>query len=595
MSAPHERTTLAPSLFAPSLFAYARDLRSADPGTPLPKSGYPLPDSARPPRSGRGDRTYNEALTAVTDVLASLLAEPEENRAAAQAPGALAATGVRHQIAFSAAADLPLPDDPMDRARTRALARSLTRDGTTTVSVAAGLGLLTRLGEAEDVPYLRALGLLKGIGQEVVAALTPLDRSEAAFVWLIHRARGAELLALVAALAVGAGNETAAVRDRFLAIPTGPPGLGPEVARNVAEAVDLTALLRREPDRPGLLAQAIRVLVRMVSRRDYETEIRRHSDAVSLYETVAAHVHRLPRELGHRADLVSLALDLHSGAGHVLAWPPGRREELLDTLLSVVGEPDDTLSDTSTDPAGRRRAAWIRRTVRQLRAARRLPSGAPRFRIEVAVADPGDPDVVETRFLIDGRPLVPEAFGRGPGESPESLIDSGRLRATSEPREVRLAEAYCTEGCCGALYVTVRREGDHVVWDGWRRTSGERGLPELSAYRFDAVAYDAEIARAERDQSWAWPARHTARLIAAGLRDRPESLTRWGLRQGWISTEFDAPDTTLVTFTGPDEEGERRQFLWRIPDDGTPPEEQAAEALRRLEEGDPRGYAELRG
>ena len=553
MSAPHERTTLAPSLFAPSLFAYARDLRSADPGTPLPKSGYPLPDSARPPRSGRGDRTYNEALTAVTDVLASLLAEPEENRAAAQAPGALAATGVRHQIVFSAAADLPLPDDPMDRARTRALARSLTRDGTTTVSVAAGLGLLTRLGEAEDVPYLRALGLLKGIGQEVVAALTPLDRSEAAFVWLIHRARGAELLALVAALAVGAGNETAAGRDRVLALPTGPPGLGPEAARHVAEAVDLTALLRREPDRPGLLAQAIRVLVRMVSRRDYEPQNRRHADAVSLYETVAAHVHRLPRELGHRADLVSLALDLHSGA------------------------------------------AWIRRTVRQLRAARRLPSGAPRFRIEVAVADPGDPDVVETRFLIDGRPLVPEAFGRGPGESPESLIDSGRLRATSEPREVRLAEAYCTEGCCGALYVTVRREGDHVVWDGWRRTSGERGLPELSAYRFDAVAYDAEIARAERDQSWAWPARHTARLITAGLRDRPESLTRWGLRQGWISTEFDAPDTTLVTFTGPGEEGERRQFLWRIPDDGTPPEEQAAEALRRLDEGDPRGYAELRG
>ncbi|MET9672080.1 hypothetical protein ABZY68_03150 [Streptomyces sp. NPDC006482] len=602
MSAPHERSALAPSLFA-----YARDLRRAETGGPLPEGGHPLPDSARPPRPRRVGRDHHEARTAVTDVLLSLLADPDGQRAVAEAHRAIAATGVRDRTVFAAAAALPPPDDPTDRARARALGRCLTRDGTTTVSVAAGLGLLARLGEPEDVPYLRTLGVLQGLHREVVTALTPLDRRTAAFVGLIHRVRGDELRALVGALAA---EDAEAVRDRFLEIPTGPRCLGPELARQVAEAVGLAGLLRRDPDRPGLLAQAVRMLVRMTGLRGYEAEILRYEEAVALYETAAAHAHRLPRDLDHRAALVSLALDLHSGAGHLLAWAEGRREELFDTLLAVVGDPDDPPTATPTDQAARRRADWIRRTVRQLRTAHRFstdrregPVGTPRLRIEVAVADPAEPDVVETRFLIDGRPLVPEAFGRGPGDTPERLLDGGGLRAAPEPRDVRLAEAYCTEGCCGALYVTVRREGAHVVWDGWRRPRALSGLPELPAYRFDAVAYDAEIARAETDQGWTWPARRTARLIAAGLRDRPERLTRWGLRQGWIATEFDAPDTTVVTFTGPplttegtpEREGEPRQFLWRVPDDGTPPEEQAAAALRRLAEGDPRGYPELRG
>lgn len=643
MSAPHERPALAPSLFA-----YARDLRRATPAAALPEGGHPLPGTARPPRPRGVGLRHREARIAVTDALVPLLADPDDERAAAEAHRALAATGVRDRTVFGAVAALPPPDDPADRARARALGRRLSRDGTTTVAVAAGLGLLARLGEAEDVPYLRTLGVLEGLDQAVVTALTPLDRGSAAFVWLMHRARGAELRALVDALAAGAAEDrddadrgaeaagTEAVRDRFLEIPTGPRGLGPQTARHVAEAVGLAELLRREPDRPGLLAQAVRVLVRMTSRRGYEAEILGYGEAVALYGTVAAHAHRLPRELAHRAALVSLALDLHSGPGHLLAWPAGRREELLRTLLAVVGEADDA----SADPEERRRVHWIRRTVRQLRTARRLStnrteahsgtpgasgasdaSGAPgasgtpdasgasgardvsRLRIEVAVGDPAEPDVVETRFLIDGRPLVPEAFGRGPGEPPERLLDGAALRAAPEPREVRLAEAYCTEGCCGALYVTVRRVGTHVVWDGWRRPCTPPGLPELSAYRFDAGAYDTEVERAERDRGWTWPARRTAWLIGAGLRERPELLTRWGLGRGWISTDVRAPDTTVVTFNGPpltadgspDTERPARQFLWRLPDDGSPPEERAAAALRRLAEGDPRGYPELRG
>ncbi|MER5963920.1 hypothetical protein [Streptomyces sp. NPDC002057] len=604
MSAPYERPTLAPSLYA-----YAEGLRASAPDAPLPHGGLPLPDGAYPPHDpaggpdgsggsrGPGGLGVRESRLAVTALLLRLLADPDPERAAVELERMLAATPVQERDVFHAVTDLPPPGDPdaLDRART--LGRCLTRHGTTVHAVAAGLGLLARHGEPEDVPHLRVLGLLAGLDRQVVTVLDPLDRKASALVWLVHRTRRTEPRGFVDALV--AGDETTAA-ELLLSLPTSPRGLGPEHARRIAEAVGLPTLLRREPDRPDLLAQALRLLTRMGSGRNYEAEICRYDDAVTLYETVAARAHELPPLLGHQARLVTLALGLHSGAAHLLPWPPGRRRDVMALLLGAVREPG-----TATDRDDLRRADWIRRTARRLRATRPVePSGAPRLRIEVAVADPGDPDVVETRFLVDGRPLVPEAFGRGPGESPEQLLASGALRARPEPREVRLAEAYCTEGCCGALYVTVRREGAHVVWDGWRRPSGPaRGSPETPAYRFDADAYDAEIARAERDRSWIWPARRTAWLISAGLRERPGLLTRWGLRRGWISTDFREPDTTVVTFDGPpltadgtpDTDRPVRQYLWRLADDGTPPEERAAAALRRLAEEDPRGYPEPPG
>ncbi|MFH9727337.1 hypothetical protein ACH4M4_30855 [Streptomyces sp. NPDC017254] len=591
MSAPYERPALAPSLYA-----YAKGLRDAAPDAPLPHGGLPLPDGACPPRDPADARAAREARLALPGLLRPFLADPDPERAAVEMERALAAIHVREGAVFAAAAALPSPEDPAARERARALGRHLTRHGTITRAVSAGLGLLSRLGEPEDVPCLRALGHLDRLGTQVVTALEPLDRKAAALVWFVHRTSGEELRGFAVALATG---DEAAAPDRLPGLPATPRELGPEDARRVAEAIGLPELLRREPHRPGLLAQALDLLTRMCGGRYDEAEIRRYDEAVALYEAVAAHAHALPPHLDHRARLVTLALGLHSGPAHVLPWPAGRRRELITLLLDAAGEPG-----TPADLEGRRRADWIRRTARHLRAARpEEPADTPTLRIEVAVPDPGDADVVETRFLVDGRPLLPEAFGHGPGQPPEELLEGGALRAGPEPHEVRLAEAYCTEGCCGALHVTVRREDAHVVWDGWRRPCAPRSAPALPAYRFDADAYDREIARAEQDRDWTWPARRTARLISSGLRERPEPLARWGLGRGWISTDSRTPDTTVVTFTGPpltadgtpDTEQPVRQFLWRVPDDGTPPEEQAAAALRRLAEEDPRSYAEPPG
>ncbi|MGW0119455.1 hypothetical protein [Streptomyces sp. NPDC003327] len=621
MSAPHERTPLA-------LHAYVGRLRAAAPEAPPPPGGHPLPDTARPPRTCGAVLPYREARAAVADLLIPLLAAPDPAAAAVEAERALAATGLREQIVFPAAAALA----PPDATAARALGRALVRTGTTVQAVSAGLGLLVRHGEPEDVPYLSALGLLDGLARNVDAALAPLAPAAAALVRLNDRVRGEELRGLVEALY--AGDRPAALA-RLLELPRGHRTVGPQIARGVAEATDLVGLLAGDHDPDGadprLLATAVFLLGRMTSSREYRAEILAYADAVALYETVAARAHRLPRDVGQRARLLTLAQDLHSGASYLLDWPPGRRTALVRTLLDLVDGP----GTAPADAAERRRADWVRRTVRGLREATRSrgPAGTtPRLRVEVAVADPGDPDVVETRFLIDGRPVVPEAFGAGPGDTPERVVDGGLLRAAPEAREVRLAEAYCTEGCCGALYVTIRREGPHVVWSDWKRPGGPAGPPGLPAYRFDAEAYDAEIARAEDDRTWTWPARTTARLIAAGLRDRPDLLTRWGLRRGWISTDFADPDTTVVTFTGPPlggtgpdgprpdggagpaggaepeatgptgvapegigpagAEPESRQFLWRLPDDGTPPAARAAAALERLAAADPRSFPE---
>ncbi|WP_031004500.1 hypothetical protein [Streptomyces sp. NRRL F-5727] len=564
MSAPPARPTPAPALYA-----YARSLRA---DTPPPRGGHPLPDTARPPYDGGVRLPYKKARETVTGLLHARIAGPDTARAAAGTEHALVATGVREHLVFHTAAALA----PADPAAARALARRLVRVGRTVHGVAAGLGLLTRLGEPEDIPYLRELGALHELFRYAVEALDPLDRPAAALLWLTHHPPEAPR-GLVEAVAA---RDPAAVREQLLGLAPRDRGMEPAHARRVAEATGLVDLLDRAPGDTALLGQALRLLARAVTQGDHGIEILEYADATALYGTVAERARLLPPDPGHQARLVTLAQELHSGASRLLAWPPGGREAVLARLLDAVREPAET----------GRRADWIRRTARHLRAVG--PAAAPGLRIEVAVADPAGPTAVETRILVDGRPILPAAFPQGRGDTPEDLLDSGALRAGTEPRPVRLGVTSCAEACCGALYVTVRRDGPHVVWDGWRRPGG---LPALPAYRFDAGAYDAEIARAEHDHTWTWPARHTARLITAGLRDRPGLLTRWGLVRGWISTYHQDPDTTVVTFTGPSPDGPGepdRFYLWHLPDDGTPPGQRAAEALRRMAETDPRTFAQ---
>ncbi|MFF5263609.1 hypothetical protein ACFY4C_32180 [Actinomadura viridis] len=590
MSAPDERGALTSR---PSLYEYALRLYRAEPEGRYPKGGYPLQD-----RWSREGPSWSETQDAVLAALTPLLTDPDTVRAADEFQRRLGELGVQDRI-FYRSLDKPSPDD---EAAARALGRHLTRTGTSTAAVGVGLRLLAHLVEPEDVPYLKILGLLRGLTRPVVDALTGIDPSTAALIWLGDRVQGRERRHMIEALV---SRDDPAARAWLMIIPLEPRAVFPATARMIAETVRLADILSKDPVDPRALAQGARLLVRMTNVEDSQTEILAYPHAVAAYEAIVARAAQLSPTLDHYATLLSLALDLRSGSSVLLDWRPGQCEALLRTLERVLKAPGWAAVHAGDpgDRVARHRADWTRRTAQRLFAGRKAPA---RFRVEVAVRDPLVPQVVETRILIDDRPLVPYAFGHGPGKSPEYLLDSGRLRAGTEPREVRLAEAYCTEGCCGALYVTIRREGGHVVWEDWKRPAtlpARRPAPELPEYRFDAAEYDAEIARAENDRSWAWPAREAARLIAAGLRDRPELLTRWDAKLDWLGTDFSDPDAIALSFTyrpglaagRGDTDGPRLQFIWDLPDDGTPPEERAAAALRRLAEEDPKRYAEVRG
>ncbi|THA85614.1 hypothetical protein [Streptomyces sp. A0592] len=579
MSAREERTALTSR--TTSLYDYALFRHGIEPEGRVPRKGFPLPDGSPPPEPGRNDLTRQQAQAEVTDALTPLLADPDPVRAAQAVHRRVAELAVNRRSLRAHTARLALADE--DAARRTA--RQLIRTGTDAAAVGVGMTLLVRLGGPEDVPCLKALGMLRGLEDAAIAALDPLDRQAAALLYIRCRDRSGELTPLTDAVATGDAETT---RSALVSLTDESQAMW--LGRRIAEAADLHGLLRARPQDAELLALTGRLLHRMADQLEGRADILGYLPARAVYEALVRHADRLPRTTEYRSLLLSIALDLHSGPAVLLNWRPGRRRALLDAL-------DGLLPAAAPEPVpvpGDREADWFRRN-RELPFARAEDGGRPRWEV-VVVHGSADSSAVETRILADGDPLVAALFGKGRGNPPEHLLDSGRLRAAPEPREVQLAEAYCTEGCCGALYVTIRRDGDEVVWDGWRGAVG----PPPPPYRFDAAAYDAELARAERDHSWCWPARSTARLIAAGLRERPELTARWELSQHWVGTDWRNPDTVVLHFryepsAPPPGTGGSLSFHWSLPDDDGPPRDRAAAVLRRLETDDPKAFATFGG
>ncbi|MFG2115768.1 hypothetical protein ACGFRB_24590 [Streptomyces sp. NPDC048718] len=583
MSAPQERAALTSR---PSLYSYALRLAQEQPDRPF-GGGHPLPDE--PPGPERAGLRGEHAFAAVEVALAPLLAGPDTPAASAELHRCLVGLPVDDGPLVGAV----LTMDLADKAAARAIGRHLTRTGTTRRPVSVGLALLRRLGEPEDVPYLKVLSGLRQLFGLVMAALEPLDARTAALRRLDAQVHSPETRPLVDALLSGDRRE---IRSRLIRQPLGPRTIGARQARWIAEALGLPALLSGAPVDPRLLAQAGRLLSRVADQHADRPELLSLSEATAAFDALVRRAVALPPTVEHAVVLLSLALDLHSGQAHVLPWRTGQREQLLDTLGALILYPEWTSTvrtgpDADATPAVRRRAVWLRHTAEQVFGAAEPPG---RLRIEVALPDPDDAGRVETRFLLDGRPLLPEAFGHGPGDDPGYLLDRGALRATAEPREVKLAEASCTEGCCGALWVTVVRADDTVVWRDWRRRGAQPSRsPEPPEYRFEAAVYDAELTRASGDHGWEWPGRTTARLLDSALRARPDLWTRWGLTFLSAYTDFRDPERVVVTYAEHSVDGSRRWFDWRPADDG-PPAERVARTLRRIAEEDPRTYEEYR-
>ncbi|MFB7928329.1 hypothetical protein ACFC4C_04395 [Streptomyces sp. NPDC056039] len=212
----------------------------------------------------------------------------------------------------------------------------------------------------------------------------------------------------------------------------------------------------------------------------------------------------------------------------------------------------------------------------------------------------------EVRPLIDGVDVLEGVHPEGVAPNCRhwtGTAESWPLTVTKEPRRVMITEPPCTAGCCGALYVTMRREGDRVIWDAWENTSDVTAVP--ADIRFDAAQYEAELARAAADRSWEEPVDTVARLLEQTLMDSGW-FGQWGcvLTGVWprraepdIPEEFTSPEGVDVEFHEVRAPGERAcsygYELFVTHDQ--PVEEQARQLAARILADDPRKTAELRG
>ncbi|MFF2652776.1 hypothetical protein [Streptomyces sp. NPDC058045] len=222
------------------------------------------------------------------------------------------------------------------------------------------------------------------------------------------------------------------------------------------------------------------------------------------------------------------------------------------------------------------------------------------LRLRVAVPDPASHDgEVEVRPHIDGLDVVAEVFDPEPGLDPRHLLlPGGPLEAGPVPREVCLAEARCTEGCCGALYVTIRLDGDQVIWGGWRNPDEE--TVDLPEFRFDARQYRTEVERATSDHSWEWPARTIARLLEEELRQRTDWLERWECELSRVAATFRVPDRIELVLFHPGRSAITAgrpwlQFRLTLAIAGEDPAAEAHRLAEELTAGDPRSAAEVCG
>ncbi|MFF9984704.1 hypothetical protein [Streptomyces erythrochromogenes] len=582
MSAREERSTL--SSRTTSLYDYAVVRHGIEPDGRAPRDGYPIPGGL----PGAAPR-FTEATRTLAELLGPALDDPDPARAATHLDRQLPELGVHPHHVRHYLRRLPPPNE----FAARALGRQLVRRATSPAALGVGIDLVSRFGGPEDVPCLPMLALLQGFLRPVVHALSALRCDTAVLIHLADLQAEDDHDVLIDELA---SRDDPVARQWLLNAPLR-SGTSSSRARHIAVVVRLAELMEHEHFDASLLPQAGRLLTRMTSETGSPADILAYEPAISVYEAVVRRAAQLPPTLDHHAILLSLALDLSSGSPLLLDWRPGLLEELLDRLDSLLSTPAwAAVPNGHLPPRDRYRADWILR-MRREPFDRTAPNG---LRIHVVERDPELGDRVETRILLDGLPLVPRVFPEGFSESPERILDLDVLRATPEERDMTLSTAYCSDRCCGTLSVNVQRDGDHVVWHGRHQDGIGPRLPE---HRFDAAAYDAEIERARTDDTWCRPARRTARLIAAGLRNRPELQARWNIstiRCGTVGAYEDTVDVDFCDDPGMSggsvgEATHRIRFSWRLADDGRPPEERAAGALERFATTDPKTYAHVSG
>lgn len=591
MSAVDERGALDPAV---SLFEYATRLHEQNPTVALPNGGRPYPDE--PAESRRTERRasaaeYSAALLALLDAYLR-----DESTSVRVFHDGLCRLDLSMWAVESALDKLPT----LDTHRARQTGTWLVRHAYDRSPTMVGLALLARSCRPDDAPLIRTIGLLDRFGPMAVRALATLPDATLELTWLAERSGRYTRIKAVKALCERADPPAIAWLRRHAVS-------GDEVraslARQVAEVASLADALETHPVEDDIFDQAGELLLAMVAPNDYSTQLARYRYACRVYTALARHADSVQPSMRRYAMLLCLIEELRTGYAACLEWRPGQREQTLAQLSEVVGDVDWhshlVAALKSSDSLIRRQANWAQYAITTMDAVDPVPQADDlrRFRIAVVVPDPFRHADVQTRVLADDWPVIAAAFDKGPPFPPEVLLAHGDLRAMAEPHEVRLAEAYCTEGCCGALYVTIVQDGGTVIWRDWAGYTSPAAPPEL---RFSAAQYHTELARAQTDYSWEWPARTIARLLRARLVAEPDLLTRWQCHTAWIVARAGEPSQLRFSFFYPQRpsvagEGHWLQFERVLTMDSAPEQEQATRIAQQFETVDPKTHSRVVG
>ncbi|WP_199041920.1 hypothetical protein [Glycomyces salinus] len=420
---------------------------------------------------------------------------------------------VYRRVPSVAVSDIDLPP-----ARIRAMALHLLGQGVGATEVQVGLYLLESTAFQEDAVLLRELALLgRDFGYTACTALQRLRSPAEHLFWVARRVGRFDREPYVSAISELPDEELKSLLDSL----------------SIAEA--------------ARLAQWFTVLTRTMPRFDGRRR---------LAEAVLAAANE-PRALGDFPESHVLIAQLWDavrfGRIALASFAPGEREETADRFRAALAAAKSREAIEWAQAAHPQDAdlTWLRRQI-DLAAESESEAPPPGLAIRFTVPAPSSGEDARPHLLIDGAPLVEQLYDRGYADSPERLLQRGSgLRAGPEPRDVRLAEGYCVELCCGALRAEIRRDqaAGLVVWDV--RDTG-RSVLAPQRFTFEADDYDTEIARAANDFSWEWPARRAARLLRERIVSDPELLSRWDCKFLW-ATSWNAYRTTLrLLFSYPD-------------------------------------------
>ncbi|MFE6861733.1 hypothetical protein [Nocardia sp. NPDC057668] len=598
MSAPRERSALE---HPDSLFDHITALHLRSPDSPLPKSGDPRMDALEHQVRERGSRTGPQSRAAVSEILTTFFAGPDQSLprlhdALADPEIEISALRFTRRLIPLPAVGAPAP------ARAREVGAWLVRHGRDPRPVLVGLRLLESCAAPADIPLLRTMALLPWCAERAISILGTVPGAAFDLVWLGERTRRRERILVMNALVKQADPAARQwlLRNAFIAEGPG----GSVQAREIARVTRLSDALAEDGRDDRLRDQALAIMVQLISHRDYRTEIENYPDARRVLALLADDLPAMEPSLPRMGAFAALIQDMRTGAAAGLEWQRGERESLLERMRTgLSSEPWESCLRGALEWARERNhehTLWRARWIRDQLAAPPVPrvradlrEGQSRFEIRiVSPALPGR-DVcgnTEVRVLVDGHPVIATAFPHGHSEPPENLLE-GQLRATGERRRVRLAAAYSTEGSGGALYVTIVREDDEVLWCEWDNTGEGDPPPEM---RFPASEYDRELDLAERNTDWEWPARTLSRLLLRGLRADPGILERWNCSISWISAwvqDLDRARVYLFSTTEP----QPRQFGFTVRADPADPEAQARALLESFRATDPREVSRSHG